>query len=611
MSVRMRRLASFAAVLGLAGLIGVAGVAPASAFILPPAPVSFPGSAVPANNNLTPAQYNNLLGQSPGLVPTKATPGAAAVKLGVTGVAGAATAVGGFQIGASIGSGIAAQLGVPTSGDVLCDLGEVLGNACTLGQSPTYTPDSDVAESVPGYDVQPPVVGINGNTGWDTNGGSMTLGEPSTAPTFGQAGTLTVTFPLSLSGACTVGAAGGWAPMLRVFFYTQQGGSYSDYPQYFGGPLGVQCANPQGDISFSWTPPAGHTFDHLTFSNANNTGTAGGAGTVQWYPEGHTDRPPVASPHPDRTWRTTWECSVGAGGATSSPVFREGDPTWPAIPQPTPCAQGVMTALTVDQMTGSAVANIYTWQLPAEVGATSAAYPECSGSTACLLVLERLASPESTATVSCFSSPELCTEWWAETSAGTAATEDTEYRCRYGTNPVPLSDCAVYSQAFKSGVYADPRTGEAPTGSPAPEPADNACPPPFTWTSLVTPWWYYKGAACAIEKAFVPTRSTATLARMQTALDQSAPVVWVAAFSEPFTGWSITGSGCRGPGFELWDVEVYVFSACEAPMQNIAAVTKAFATVAVSIFGGYACLRGVLYGFSITLPRLGGGSGGD
>lgn len=209
------------------------------------------------------------------------------------------------------------------------------------------------------------------------------------------------------------------------------------------------------------------------------------------------------------------------------------------------------------------------------------------------LELERKPGPDGVPQ-NCNNNPLLCRGWYEQPD------KEQTYQCRDGGVIVPLVECDPYRRAF------DPEPSFDPVA-----PAESQKCWPSGW-GLINPLeWVYRPVSCALTAAFVPTRSDSTLTGIKTTLNDSAPVVWFNAFSDPFEGWSIEGSGCRGPGFELWGVGVYVFSACDAPMSNVASVTKAFATVAVAIFGGYACLRGILVGFSISLPRLGGGSGGD
>lgn len=523
----LRRGVATAAVLGMAGLLTVAGVSPAAAFILPPAPVSFPGAAVPAGSTMTPAQWNTFLKGHPELVPSKATAGAAAVKLGVKGVGGAATALSGFQIGTAIGSYTAASLGLPTSGDFFCDLGTLTGGGqCGNAVSPAYLANSDLGTAMPpGWTASPAVSARWAACGTSGTGGCTgapvvvveSLVQMEAVPAFGVAGNVTarlITSPNPLP-------AGYYGTMFMRDTAGVNSVNLTARSSSGTGLVGVGVVpnsptqKPPGYVPEAVVTAVPSTVDRYELAYGSTI-------IAKYYPVGHASRPPEHNPNPERAWRSSWTCTSGPGGTATSPAFFEGDATWPAVPQPS-CTAGMVASLTVEQMTNGAGAVVYNWSLPAEVGAVATAYPDCAAATPCALQLERVTAPGATTTISCFSAPEACTEWWTETSAGTQAAEDSEYRCRYGPHSMPLSDCAVYSTAFKTGTYADPKTGEAPASTPAPEPADG-CPPPFTWTSLVTPWWYFKGMTCALEWAFVPTQTQVTTQAIATQVQTKTPV---------------------------------------------------------------------------------------
>lgn len=233
---------------------------------------------------------------------------------------------------------------------------------------------------------------------------------------------------------------------------------------------------------------------------------------------------------PLRAWETRWTCGDGApGGFQRSAQFRENDATIPEYPAPGSCGS-------------SWVAHVEVWEIPVKSDQGTAEkvweydpspeaqqfgqkYPQCTGG-GCRLELYRV-DGSSQYQLSCFANPELCVNWFQDPA------RSDNYQCKYAGAAVDLSECFVYAPTFNvmSGEdvltekgpqsatetypYGDPKTGEATTTTPGTSPGtgtqpgttpkDENCPPPFSWTSLVNPWWYYKAGVCAMTEVFVPT----------------------------------------------------------------------------------------------------------
>ncbi len=144
----------------------------------------------------------------------------------------------------------------------------------------------------------------------------------------------------------------------------------------------------------------------------------------------------------------------------------------------------------------------------------------CAGG-GCQLLLYRV-DAQTGARIGCQEYASVCADWWTETVQATQNTD--RYECQYNGAPIALDECKVYAQAFKTGQYADPRTGESPAPETPTQPQDESCPPPFTWTSLVNPWWYYKGFTCGLSWAFEPKVTPAAVGQLVTTAQGKAPI---------------------------------------------------------------------------------------
>jgi hypothetical protein len=234
----------------------------------------------------------------------------------------------------------------------------------------------------------------------------------------------------------------------------------------------------------------------------------------------------------------------------------------------------------------------------------------------------------------------------------TTSTQQT-YRCMWGTFSMPLSDCKVLEEWIKTrtapenqpqpsvqptvtttvevpvptttttmqplpttGTNIDPRTGlpRTDTTTPAPDLTDdtssNCMGAAWSWNPVN---WVLIPTKCALQWAFVPKAASmqGLSTRVTTALDASAPGKWVAAVDTLKTSMTRTESGCLGPRINwsaLPDGGFYPFKACDGIMATVAGVTKILATIAVTFFGGLACLRALGSGLGWS-PGV--GKGGD
>ena len=275
------------------------------------------------------------------------------------------------------------------------------------------------------------------------------------------------------------------------------------------GYLGYPCSNTAVTEHRVFQPQAGTTFDHLEFW----TGSGTAADRAIWYPEGHALRPPENDPDPVRQWQTDWECTSGPGGSAKSESYRETYKLWPSPPQAS-CTSGEVSALTITQLTENGQPQlVYEWKIPAGDAAFLDKFPQC-GTGGCLLDLTTSVTGTD---VSCFQSPELCTDWLHSTD------RDTDYQCWYAGEKTVIQDCFLYGPTFNRAlveegkIYGNPENGEplqpsdgvnpgpgTGTGEGNDPPEDPNCPPPFSITSVLKPWWYYKGLECGLRWAFVP-----------------------------------------------------------------------------------------------------------
>ncbi|MDM7856665.1 hypothetical protein [Cellulomonas alba] len=514
-----------------AGLVVVSGIVldpaagPAAALAGPLPPLTYPAGAISSSTgvSLTGAAANTFIAENPALVPELATAGPAAEAVGMTAGTVAGTAFGGLLIGTSIGTETSKVLGLPTTGNFVCDVMAAFnGVGCSIGKSQTHVADSEVTPlQHPGWD-NPPVYSATAGTGVsgltiDIEDGSMST------PNFGASGLVGFKVSYGYTASRADVCNGRVAP---------QGGSATVVMPANMNSLGlgtgfVAPSIPNLANSTQWWP---NSCTAGSLPKENPVTVSGGSTSkmprlqlfqgptliATYYPKGDPMRPPDVDPHPARQWVNTYSCIGGGSGMVTSATFHEGDAgAWPQFPA-APCASGP-SSFQIDELNLSdgTTRLVYKWVLPTEVGTTKQAYPDCAAGT-CELQLERQKAPNDSTYLSCLSDPTKCLDWWNKTNHGTSnAPADTgdRYRCMYGPHELALTECSMYAH-IDTKVYSNPKTGDpltdAPTDpnpNPNPDPnipQDPDCPPPFAWSSLVNPWWYYKSITCGLEHEFVP-----------------------------------------------------------------------------------------------------------
>lgn len=493
------------------------------------------------------------------------------------------------------GFGYGGLIGYDSNG-LLCDLTNIVGSnaGCSPGPASEYVLNSDITDvSPPGYN--PAGVRLYADAGTYCTGAScgQVVGdfvvqidvEVPTVPAFGSpfvagAPGFSYVFSWELQAASdfyrTPGGVSGqlvamWRDVQTGVFMSSGSDSFT---------VGSTRSGSQVETLGTYGLPINRVslvFDHLAFITEAypvvtypvvlQRGTA--TESPGWYPEGHSDWTPGTEADPVRWWTTTWLCEGGSPQSAQSATWHETDAEWP-VPVDPSCDGSALVSVTVtEEGTGLDPWVLYEWTLPVELSAWAQAYPECTGG-ACLLELHYV-DPASGTRLACFDSPELCLGWFE------APLKADTYVCTYGTHDVALAECNMYAPTFDparwpvSGAapYGDPETGESAPGAPVVVPApDNGCPPPFTWTSLVTPWWYYKGVTCALTWAFVPSQTTiGRLEGFRSEVSGRAPVSymvtgveWIDAAAD---GLSSDGSCADGP-FEMGGNDLPSFNLCEA-----------------------------------------------
>ncbi len=511
MLAHLRRAATVVAVVlvGLALVVLDPSGPPAMALQAPPPPVTYPGSVLSTGNLSSPELYNKALTANPSGYTTSTGATSLGGKAGLSAAGAAGTVVGGLMIGTSIGSDVASVIGLPTSGSFICDVGTVFGSTCAVAAVPGYAADSDISVTSPGFTNGAVLPAVFTGSGGATATG--TVGLTVDAGSYRSTGVVTV-------GSETGGGVGGSVVLEaslneRLYEVNLLTGVVRS-----GGAAGLSMTNPAGGVAAAvrtFTPAVGYGLDHLEFN------VSGAAQQTLWYPVGHVSRPPDVDPHPQRWWRTTWECSVGAGGSALSAAFGESSVEWPGFPAAS-CDAGAVTRVLIEQITEGLTTTQVMYDWTADPAYVEWARGDCVGG-GCTLLLRRIDSVTGSR-LSCFDNPSLCVSWFSDPD------KLDNYECTYGGNIVDLSECNVYSPTFDpaqtgQGInYADPQTGTAPstgTGTgPGGDPQDDSCPPPFSWSSLVNPYYYYKGTVCALEEVFIPQNELHT-AKVRNAVDQS------------------------------------------------------------------------------------------
>ena len=562
-----------------AGLAGAGAVlfdpmAPAAlALYSPPAPpITVPSSVIGSLDGATAIERARMVGNvipgGPSAVPASvwgtAAKGGTAVMVGVTG----------FFIGFEGASAVLGWAGVDDVG---------LKALFPTAVDPGFIPNADVVLVEPGWVGGDSTFNSCWVASWVCGTATAVRVTIVSSPAYGVAGTVVVrVIPLSSapSGYNKVllnGDAGSGMMAISSGYYE------ASIPRY------------GGDV---WPLKFSDTAAHIT----------AGTNTVRWYPVGHPQRPADVISDPTRAWETRWTCSDAQSYSAQSVQFHETDATLPAVPAAS-CSMGSPLSVEVWEISplgGPDEVLIESWTPTQALLDWQTDYPQCVDGS-CRLLLSRI-DPTTAGRLSCFANPALCVDWW------TSPTRADEFECTYGGAVVAVTECAVYAPTFnvatgvdvqtetgpkpagEIGPYADPATGEPvpaddPSPAPAPEPGvgDEDCPPPFSWTSMFNPWWYYKGFTCGLSWAFVPPAG-----QIQAEVDATGDVLsarppWSlvepigAVFTGLGDGWS---TGCS----ELPDFDPYgngLRLPCTPPQSGWMTVLRALGTFAIIVGTGF------------------------
>lgn len=575
-------------------------------------PLRFPGSAYPAGmtgtdltgfHRAAPTRYPAL---AP--VPDGGNIGKVGAKPGGIGAAGAV--IGSFLVGVELGDGAASLMGLPTSGNTFCNLTALVTNdySCFPSAAPDYEPNADVLAGTPGW-----LNGVN------------TIGIASIAVTEGVT--------MRAYGTGVGSTPGSNVEEARIYVQDETGqihswGRFS--PGNFCWSNGTCEDRPHNGVDLSGL--SGRNFvviglprlPAVELPNASQSWEnllSGIAGLlpefIAYFSVTHPQRPPEVEADPERWWRTDWVCTSGGGGSLMSSAFRESQPEWPGFPEPNCAGGAIPKSITWWQVTkGLTDKLLSSWEIPAGLQDFVNNNPDCAGG-GCQLLLERLDAVTGKQ-YSCFANPSMCAEWFEDPA------KDQNYRCTYGGKVVALSECNAYRVTFNVGTEGElstpdpanpdplpPVKPDPPTDPEGPQ-QDNACPPPFTWTSLVNPWWYYKGMTCALQEMFVPKPGawTANINKINASWAGTSVAKWSSAVGGLGDQLRYQEAGCLGPRL-LWKfqnktmLDVYPFQACENPQKQWAGWSKGFLSAVIVVFGSLACLRAVGSGFGWK-PSAGG-----
>lgn len=493
----------------VASLLGASLVVAAPAQALQPhpplEPVRFPGSTLKQSApDMSPREWNRFLKGHPELRPVTTTTGNWA-KMGLRGAGHVASALFGLEVGTHI----AGVFGLPTTGDFWCDLATAtIDSTCGLSADPVYVPNSD---------LQPGMVGWVGTPSAQVPLGSQRPNHSVwvsilhvDAPEWGVNGQISYSASIGTDGAANDVCRGGGSTSVML---VGGGGSrnLSNFAEYWPNPCGGGEPLPM---------PRHYTMNTGANGSAPLDLMVGSQVVATWYPQGHPNRPPDMGDDPQTWWRTTWRCDAAAPQIRESATFRESDGAWPSIPVAECDPGAVVTSMLVEQMWEAGVREtIIDWELDQTGIDWNTEYPQCADGS-CILDLLRI-DPQTDRRLSCFSNPALCYDWFEDPNKAS------KWECRYAGTVVALNECNVYRRAWPNPQtrtdpdYSDPDPenpdpptvwvppGERPDldFSPPRTELDDACPPDFTWLSLFNPWWYYKGVACALGEAFVPSGS--------------------------------------------------------------------------------------------------------
>lgn len=434
---------------------------------------------------------------------------------------------------------------IPSNGPV-CDFTELIGVGCSLTASPDYIPNSDVVLSEPGWFPS----NTFAFTGYQASGSSSyySVGTYSVSVLpvpYGSTGAQDYTITQSVDGLCTekgTNAFVEWPALsFEVIYVNANGTVASQSLRSFANSMTGRCTGSASTITLTDTKtvPNGFTFDRIQarmgargdyWATETSPGYMTPGVLPTWYPDGHQDRPADVDSDPQRQWVTDYLCSVGGPGVITSEPWHESSAEWPAPPMPE-CDSGSLTKVKIVQRSpGMEDYVLIDWTASTALDDFAQEFGDCLDGS-CILELHRV--DELTGrSLACFDNPALCLGWFEMPD------KQDLFKCTYGKTAVPLDDCNVYGPTFDPDLrtatdvpLGDPDTGIRPTPDPTDPPVvvdpdtppmDTSCPPPFTWTSVFNPWYYYKGTVCALSWAFVPRSLDANVSNLRNTWDQSS-----------------------------------------------------------------------------------------
>lgn len=531
-----------AATMGLAGgLVLFDANAPAAlAYDSGPPKVSYPSSILTEVNNSAGNAYNGgdwnkTLTKNPKALPT----GGFATKVG--GEVAGGTAALALMLGLDIGTNIAGVVGLPTSGSFICDLSTALGTGygCTPVPGPDYPPNSDLGVVRPGMVNDGRIVYGRDMLGPGLHYATMELANIRNETVTGLEFDLV---PLAVNGSQSVTTLVGRCLDVATGTVTNSV-ALNTFNPYGGGTVTYPAGATQA-TSWRVDCAVGRVLQWVSVSSWSGNEEWQGA----YLTEANPAREPTPEQDPLRWWRVTWECSTGGPGVRQSSPFRETDPEWPGFPT-TQCDAGTLTRVLIEQLTENGpTTTLLDWAIPDTVRDWMNTNPQCAGG-GCVLELERL-DPETGRWLDCHAAASLCLDWQAQPQK-----EDT-FRCAYGGEVVSLDECRVYPFAAEAperigspnpDVPPEPAPAPSPDAQPEPQPSPD-CPPPFTWTSMFNPWWYFKVGTCVAEWAVIPPPGSVDthMADLREGLNEKAPFSVIAVVPEATAnigeGW---GSSCE------------------------------------------------------------------
>jgi hypothetical protein len=217
--------------------------------------------------------------------------------------------------------------------------------------------------------------------------------------------------------------------------------------------------------------------------------------------------------------------------------------------------------------------------------------------------------------VSCFHDGTFCAAW---------TEHESDYTCNFGPYSVAISMCETeFSTYFDTETQPDPNPSVAPGAGGFPGSGDNPGSDPapggvgdgdsclggiWSWNPVD---WVMTPVKCALKWAFVPDSATLQdfTTTVKTSYDSTTIGQWGGAIGAVGL-FSIPDGGCGGAAMHipnLWGMntaqDVNVFGTCDEPWHSVAAVVRAFITLACCWFTVMSVFRIVSASFGLELAK--------